>query len=162
MNATAFHPVHLPRGTQPHTGLPRLMAEHDDINSAIAELQTWCREVAQLGAPRINELGVRLGRLRKLLAEHFALEEHDGYMVEVVQSHPETARRVGTLLAQHSDLLQQLDGLIDRLCRPDPDFDCWSRAVGPVNALLQDLHDHERQETVLLQSALAIEAGVGD
>ena len=31
--------------------------DHHDVDLAVSELQAWCREVGQLGCPKINELG---------------------------------------------------------------------------------------------------------
>lgn len=125
----------------------------DAIRAAIEELLSWCREVEQLGAPRLNELGVRLRRLRFLLAAHFAEEERECPFDEAIRVRPELACEAAALLSEHGEFLDRLEQLSEQLCCVRPEIDRWSVAIGALQSVLLDLQQHERREAALLRTA---------
>jgi hypothetical protein len=136
--------------------------DHRDVDQAVGELQEWCREVGELGCPKINELGTRLRSLQDIAKRHFAEEEEGGYMADVLERDPGRAHEVSALLAQHPQFVRRFETLIDGLCAVEPCFDRWTTAVREVRHLLSDLKVHEHSEIRLMQTVLGTDVGAGD
>src|SRR5262245_59088299 len=63
-------------------------------------------------------LAARLSATRAQLAEHFRLEEHDGYMDAVREREPRLEKTVRELAEEHRGLMQSLDALLGRAGEP--------------------------------------------
>src|SRR5262249_5763440 len=101
----------------------------------------------------------RLTRTRAHLAEHFKLEEKDGYMGAVLASAPHRARVVEHLRGEHQRLMAALDALLDQA----------AAAHGPDEALrakvlawVETVRDHESREDALVQDTFNVELSADD
>ena len=107
----------------------------------------WCRLLAY-----------EIEGFKRALNDHMKAEESGGYMHEIVDQHPEMARKAARLEAEHAALSGTLDNLL-AACNAQDD-------PGQVRATMRDLLDaiatHEREETDLIQEALQRDAGPAD
>jgi hypothetical protein len=118
-------------------------------------------EAASRAAPREGpgELRARLEATRAHLAEHFRLEEQNGYLEAVRKREPRLERTVQQLAEEHRRLLQALEALIDEAR--------WPRCLGePFQAevwgWVERVRQHEVRETDLVQDAFNLDLGAED
>jgi hypothetical protein len=128
------------------TEVASLKSEHTSLEREIAEWRHWWAELKEMGQPHFGEMGARLARFRGHLAAHFAHEESQKALSLVDDLPPETVRRLAELRDEHSGLLEELDGLVERLQSCQPQFDCWSDAREQFDAFLTRLDAHENAE----------------
>jgi hypothetical protein len=88
------------------------------------------------------------------------LEEHDGYMAVVLESRPELKSQVIALRREHVHFRRELKRLLSELGMIDPiDHDGFAKCSGELLTLLDQLDEHGKQETSLLQEALLSDEG---
>jgi hypothetical protein len=127
-------------------------------------------------------VGSALTEVGQALGLHTALAETaDGLLTKVDLTRPTSVRQVSELRQQHSALQQQARSLQTQLhtaahgfqgphasvealpepvpLAPVPDFGSIRQAIGQ---LLADLHQHQQEETKLLQDSVNTDIGVGD
>lgn len=89
------------------------------------------------------------------LVEHFASEERDGYMRQVVQLRPELATQAAMLREQHVTIRAGFDTIVTRL-RAGQDIPSSQAQLREVLAILRA---HEDGENELIQDALCRDIG---
>jgi hypothetical protein len=94
----------------------------------------------------------RLIALRTRLAEHFAFEEQGGYMAAVLDHAPQLHRTVGELLAEHRQLAEGLDSLIEA-AHAAAAGGHLEEFTGRVKEWAARLRRHEARENRLVQDA---------
>ncbi|MEZ6059891.1 MAG: hemerythrin domain-containing protein [Planctomycetaceae bacterium] len=134
--------------------LSQFVQEHEHLASRIGELRTWIGEVSELGIPRFGEMGDRLRPLHHELRSHFEHEEKQGYLSDALTVAPDLANSTQGLVLEHSQLLKQLDVLVDRLHQSEPPFDSWQQACAELDTVLDLLNQHETQELSILAAAV--------
>lgn len=88
------------------------------------------------------------------------LEEHDGYMAVVLESRPELKSQVIALRREHVHFRRELKRLLTELGQIDPaDHDGFAKCSAELLTLLDQLDEHGKQETSLLQEALLSDEG---
>jgi hypothetical protein len=102
------------------------------------------------------------GRLKKLqthLTEHFQFEEAGGYMAPILKEEPRFDRVVQELLAEHQQLAQTLDALIQEVNRAQ-----GVQAIPQVRARawIAQVRHHEHRENNLVQEAYYSSGATGD
>jgi hypothetical protein len=126
----------------------------ETLRRAHAALENHLRElVGAARAPsggRLADLGGRLKRTRARLAEHFVLEEENGYMDAVLQRDPNREREVGHLHEQHHLLMESLDALIGRTTGGG---ETPKDLRDEVLAWVEAVREHESREDALVQEA---------
>lgn len=138
----------MPKATnQPQ--LQQLAREHEELAVMISDLRSWLAEVAELGIPHFGELGTRLQPLCDKLREHFAHEEANGYLADVIAADPRLTSNVNQLLAQHAVFRNRLETLIRRLRDSETPFDSWQTACEEFESLCADIARHEQNETAM-------------
>lgn len=95
------------------------------------------------------DLGDYLQALREQVGRHFAIEDEGGFLEEAIARCPGVAAAVTPLLAQHPELLSELDRLLDELTGGGP-HDEWQRAF---NQFIDRLLDHEQKECEIVGRA---------
>ena len=100
----------------------------------------------------------RLSRLCGHLREHFALEEEDGYLREVIAQRPGLLSRAASLQRQHATFLAEGATLAQQLLGARAPHDTIPRLV----RLLEALRRHEFAEHDLFQQAFLDDLGSGD
>lgn len=131
------------------TSFDELKAEHESLSHEIDDWRKWWGELSQMGWPRFGEMGDRLARFREHLAAHFAHEERLGALPIVSEQSPENVAALAELQDEHRPLLEELQGLIDRLKQCEPDVDCWGNARQEFEVFLGKLYHHEEAEAKL-------------
>jgi hypothetical protein len=129
---------------------------HTKLLSDLGELAHAIRTTSHTS---LKELRARLGRARTDLAEHFRLEEQDGYMDAVKGRSPSQNRAIERLLGEHKQLLKTLDGIVTLASRSAEFSD---RLRNKTLLWIQRVHAHERQENELMQDALSNEIAAED
>jgi hypothetical protein len=127
-------------------------ADHAKIDREIDGLHAWSAEVRELGIPRFGEMALRLEKIRDQLQTHFLMEEKTGCLTAAAaeKSDPQEASR---LVNEHSELLTELNSLIERFRTCSWDDTCWGAACGDFEAFLGRLRAHERAENELVGSS---------
>ena len=120
-------------------------------------------------APRENrakwlrEVRGEYEHLRGHLIKHMALEEQDGFMVSVAEQSPALTREIERLAHEHVEITKLL-GLIQRELNEVNEkdqlllLDCCRR----IQALLQYVEHHERDENFLVLTAVTTDIGTKD
>ncbi|GMU35725.1 MAG: hemerythrin domain-containing protein [Planctomycetia bacterium] len=120
-------------------------------------------------APRVNrakwlrEVRGEYEHLRGHLIKHMALEEQDGFMVSVAEQSPALTREIERLAHEHVEITKLL-GLIQRELNEVNEkdqlllLDCCRR----IQALLQYVEHHERDENFLVLTAFTTDIGTKD
>lgn len=141
--------------------LKNLLAEHQELMRKITEIRTSWQEVCEPGiGPKCDEMANRVADIRRLLLDHFAVEEDGGYLSNVLDFAPQFAEQAAQLCGQHASLLKTLDDLETRLRKPESG--AWDSVSREFETFIHDLHDHEHQENNLVQSAFNQDEAAGD
>lgn len=107
----------------------------------------------------LKEFKVRLRIARDDLAEHFRLEEQDGYMDAVKSRSPAQGRAVQRLLAEHQGLLKTLDDIVKLASQSASLSD---RLRNKTLQWIQRVHGHEQRENALVQDAFNVDSAAED
>ena len=134
-----------------------VLEEHKRLRAMCAEL----REV--LGLPRpeagvqgahswASDLSVRLVKLHDELFRHFRFEESVGLVEDVGERHPRAFPRLEAVIGQHPVMLSDLRSIMaDALTYSEGKLPEDPKLRQRTLALLDDLHQHEQEETDLFQ-----------
>ena len=88
------------------------------------------------------------------------LEEHDGYMAEVLKTAPALGKEIDALRNEHLQFRDALHRIVPRLERAGPADHARITALGEeLLALMTQLEEHNRREEQILQEALLREEG---
>jgi len=101
----------------------------------------------QLSGP---PLGQELRSLSRMLDDHFAREEHGGYLSFVVERAPRLAHRVEQLGAQHGVLRARMRELIEMAEHPGR----FAEVPRFAHALIDQIAAHEHAENDLIQASI--------
>jgi hypothetical protein len=101
----------------------------------------------------------RLGAVRDHVANHFRLEETNGYMDVVAKRQPRLDRAIRLLAEEHAGLLQSLDDIIAEAIRTTAVDD---RLRNQITAWLERIHTHEDRENRLIEDAFDFDIGAND
>lgn len=90
-----------------------------------------------------------IASIHAMLAAHFALEEADGYLVELTRSNPSLNLRVTDLAQQHADFIVRCEHIASTLAAGGND----ETIKADVRRLIDDLEQHEHAEVDILEAA---------
>lgn len=128
--------------------LKSLMEEHNFILQIVDRLRVAIRTSSALlpENQRRRLLEEMLGTLVEKLTGHFAFEEKDGFLTDVVERRPDWSSRVDKLRSDHLQMLKEFRGLKDR---------CHSMELtglqNAISSALDHYLHHETRETDLIQ-----------
>jgi len=93
--------------------------------------------------------------------EHvFDLEEYDGYMAVVTESHPHLHDKTASLRQEHDQMRRNLRGCLHSLRHLESDDAAsFDELCQGLLAVLDRLNDHNRREMKLIQEALTCDTG---
>ncbi len=140
------------QATPPQDATQAISDQHKDIRDVLTTLD----QTSQL-----SDVLVLLRELKEVLIPHFAEEERPGGLYEtVLTGAPRNAGQLDRLLAEHRELLVELEGLIEQiqLCLAGPVAEAITRA----RTLQARLRAHEESEGSIVADALYQDLGVGD
>lgn len=127
--------------------------------SLMTNLQGLQDDLSAPGELTPLKLGAQLARIRKQIMEHFASEEKDGWTAALLKQEPRLEHSVRDLLAEHRELLQSLDTLLDAV----EAIPLVAQALrAKVLRWIEHVRDHESRESALLEEALVEDIGSGD
>lgn len=132
------------------TEVAALKREHASLDDEIFEWRQWWGQLSELGEPHFGEMGDRLAQFREHLAAHFEHEERHGCLSLVLELPDDLVQQTADLRDEHPRLLSELDELITRLRKCDPELDCWGKARDEFEAFLDQLNTHEDSEDAML------------
>lgn len=137
--------------------LEQLREVHRDLLADLQKLEEAMR--GGLPQERLPELRRWLEQTRRHVAEHFRLEEQDGYLEPVRKRDPRLERRIRQLAEQHRQLTHSLDALIAQAAEAhEPD----ERIMATLRRWIADFRNHEIQEDDLIQDAFQLDLGAAD
>ncbi len=105
------------------------------------------------------ELRNDLERVRTCLAEHFRIEEENGYLSTVLKSLPHLERPARRLLEEHRLLAHSLDALLAEAGHPPR---AGTALRGQVLAWIEQVRAHETRENLLVEDAFNLDLGTDD
>jgi hemerythrin-like domain-containing protein len=134
-------------------------ALHDEHTSLLRDLQQLEKAVGPTSGEGPAELGSRLGKVLAHLADHFHFEEEGGYMAAVLKREPRFSAEIQELLAEHGQMAQALDAIIEEVGR-EPTVQDVSRRK--IHAWVGKVRHHETRENDLVQEAYYSAGATGD
>jgi iron-sulfur cluster repair protein YtfE (RIC family) len=149
----------------PTEHIARLIEEdHHRLESIISQLTT---EITR--EPPAAFDGWKLSILRKLrdfqneLRKHFDLEEHGGFMDEVISHAPRYVSRVEALVSEHDAVSESLEAILTHVkAATAPAMWREARIPARLTELFETLREHESEENTLIQDTYFQDLGVGD
>jgi hypothetical protein len=134
-----------------------VLEQHRHLRTVVADLKEFLftprPETGEKGSHSwAVALSQRLLSLHDELFRHFRFEEETGVMEEILENHPEAARKLKEVLGEHPELLRQLRQIV-------ADVLSYSEGVSPedpqIRRRITDLLDvfghHEEEENHLFQ-----------
>lgn len=98
--------------------------------------------------------------LQRHLKHLMGLEEEDGYMSVILESHPELSDEIEALRQEHGQFRKGLNRILTRLRLVQPtDPLALAKISEELLALLKKLDEHSHKETGLIQHALLKDEG---
>ena len=134
----------------------RVKEDHAEMGRHLAELRS---ALADQG--NILRLSTLLDEFKTELAEHFELEEEDGYFSDAVAHAPRLHDDADRLLEQHRELADRLGQLCQVAKDATPDVE-WESIEAQVNQFIELLIQHERAENSLILDAYGQDIGTHD
>jgi hypothetical protein len=136
-----------------------LLAQHRELHDLLMEGRDAFAAAASATAAIMTARG-RLTALRSHLARHFAQEEEGGFLEESLARMPRLAAAARDVLAEHPELLAELDGLLHRLEARDIAEDSWRQAGHDFEVFASHLLAHERNENAVVQEGYNEDLGL--
>jgi hemerythrin-like domain-containing protein len=133
-----------------------LLEVHTDL---LRELQNLEKAVDSRSCEGPTALGIRLARIQTDLTEHFHFEEEGGYMASVLREEPHFGPVAEKLLAEHTQLAQALDALIQEVGEAPALQDL---AREKIRAWVARVRHHEASENHLVLEAYYSSGATGD
>jgi hypothetical protein len=146
----------------------QVLDEHRHLREVIAELKSFLEaprpEIGVKGAHTwSSELSQRLVKLHDELFRHFRFEENSGMVEDLSIAHPRFADRIDKVVAEHPQMLKAVRAIMtDALCYSEGECPEDPELRRRILAVLEQLHEHERQETDLIQRAEYRDTGAAD
>lgn len=140
----------------------QVLVEHKvlaHITSALRATIGWKYQGADL-TRKIGSLRFVGQSLQRHLKHLMGLEEEDGYMSVIRESHPELNDEVEALRQEHGQFRKGLSRILTRLRVVQPtDYSNLAKTSEDLLVLLEKLDEHSHKETGLIQHALLKDEG---
>ena len=138
-----------------------IVAEHAELHGLLEDIDAAFREGPQTaGGGWREELLRAVKALGPRLRGHYAREEGGGLFDSIRQADPNAAHACDRLQRQHGELLAAVEALAHDLERTPRDS--REALVGRVQALLDALSHHEREENALIADVFETDTGALD
>jgi hypothetical protein len=140
----------------------QVLVEHKILGHIVDALRAtlgWKNQGADL-TRKIGSLRFVGQSLQRHLKHLLGLEEKDGYMSVILESHPELTDEVEALRKEHGQFRKGLSRILSRLRAVQPtDHSTLAKVSEDLLALLKQLDEHSHKETGLIQHALLKDEG---
>jgi cobalamin biosynthesis Mg chelatase CobN len=146
----------------------QVLDEHRHLREVIAELKSFLEaprpEIGVKGAHTwSSELSQRLVKLHDELFRHFRFEENSGMVEDLSIAHPRFADRIDKVVSEHPQMLKAVRTIMtDALSYSEGEKPEDPQLRRRILAVLDQLAEHERQETDLIQRAEYRDTGAAD
>jgi hemerythrin-like domain-containing protein len=98
--------------------------------------------------------------LQRYVERAFAMEEHDGYMIELRATHPHLLHKLNRLSDEHDHLRSSLRRIVPRLdLLPPDDLPALENLCRELSAFVAELDRHVHTEVQLLEEAYLQDIG---
>ncbi|HUN82165.1 MAG TPA: hemerythrin domain-containing protein [Phycisphaerae bacterium] len=147
-----------------HTLASWIQEEHARISELSDRLQERVAVVPKAAEAKwIEDVESAFAEFRLHVERHQSLEEEGGYMTGVLEKRPTLARVVEQLMHEHGEMRRIMEEIEQRLMELSPDDKLLIRdACHRIQALLQYMEHHARQEDLLLMSLFKDDGDGGD
>lgn len=151
-----------------HQWAAQVLEEHEHLRELIAELKSFLEKprpkVGEKGAHTwSSDLSQRLVTLHDELFRHFRFEEQGGMVEELSVAHPRFSDRIEEVVSEHPQMLKAVRTImVDALAYSEGEKPEDPQLRRRVLAVLEQLHEHERKETDLIQRAEYRDTGAAD
>ncbi len=132
---------------------------HQTHQALFKNLEELDETAARSGTDRSEDLRKKLAATQTLLAEHFGLEEQNGYMDALEVREPRLDRALRELVHEHRQLTTSLDALIEEA---GGSTTLNEALLDRVQAWIAGVRRHEHRENELVQDAFNLDLGSGD
>ena len=145
----------------PHELAEWMRKEHERIEVLLEDAREKIAIVPRTNLKNwLSELRECVEHIRAHIQKHMALEEHNGYLTEVLDRRPTLAGSVEKLRREHTALTRIVDGIFADLKEMMPEDhllirDCCRR----VGHFLDDVKHHEGDENLLVLSVFSRDIG---
>jgi hypothetical protein len=151
----------LPAGRVDPVILGHLLGQHRDLHARLLTLRADFAAPA-VPPPPLDAIRHRLVELRDHLREHFDQEETGGFLEESIARMPRLSAAAREVVAEHPQLLAEIDALLEGLPVGDIREDSWQAAVCGFATFTDHLLAHERNENAVVQQGYNEDFGFGD
>lgn len=136
--------------------------EHEMLKHIAGALRTtmeWQLNAEDVSR-KLSSLRFIAESFRRHLDHVFDLEEYDGYMAVVTESHPHLHDKTETLRQEHEALRRRLRSCLHSLHGIDSDDDdALTNACQELLSILDSVNDHNQREMKLIQDAVLFDPG---
>jgi hemerythrin-like domain-containing protein len=140
----------------PHTLAQQTMLEHQilkHLTNALEVSLNWDADGID-GSRKLASVRFVMQSLQRHLERQLALEEFDGYMEAVLESHPSLSGQIEKLKHEHDEFRSETYRIVSRLDSMTPtDGTNFEATCGEIRQLLVKLAEHSRKEVNLLQDS---------
>jgi hypothetical protein len=140
----------------------QVLVEHTILAHIVSALRATIGWKYQGGdfARKIGSLRFVGQSLQRHIKHLTGLEEKDGYMSAILESHPELTDEVEALRQEHGQFRKSLNRILARLRVVQPtDNSTLAKISEDMLALLKTLDEHSHKETGLIQHSLLKDEG---
>lgn len=141
--------------------LGHLLGQHRDLHARLLALRADFAANAT-HAPPLDAIRHRLTDLRDHLCDHFDQEEQGGFLEESIARMPRLSAAARDVVAEHPQLLAELDALLADLPVGDIREEAWQAAGHGFATFTDHLLAHERNENAVVQQGYNEDFGFGD
>jgi hypothetical protein len=141
--------------------LGHLLGQHRDLHARLLALRADFAADAT-HAPPLDAIRHRLTDLRDHLCDHFDQEEQGGFLEESIARMPRLSAAAREVVAEHPQLLAELDALLADLPVGDIREEVWQVAGHGFATFTDHLLAHERNENAVVQQGYNEDFGFGD
>lgn len=138
-----------------------ILREHRELMTLIHDLGDRAAKGADSGEHWSEDLAGILARLRTTLHQHFTAEEEGPFATEFPEAFPQLAGKLEDVLAEHRDLMDQVDRLAREVNEASEQATAEEiqRIRRDVRDFIEAIRAHESAENLLLQEAYLEDIG---
>jgi signal transduction histidine kinase len=135
-----------------------VLEDHADLRKMVTGLRGMCRALREGRCLPGPESAALIEEFESQLIPHFAAEQAEEYFGSLVTEQPRLLQRVERLQAEHAELAEALDRLIELARSEDGGPELGVR----LGQFLDSFEAHEHAENRLMQEFLLLDEGTGD
>jgi hypothetical protein len=151
----------LPAGRVDPVILGHLLCQHRDLHARLLALRAdFAADPAT--PPPLDAIRHRLVDLRDHLRDHFDQEETGGFLEESIARMPRLSAAAREVVAEHPQLLAEIDALLASLPGRNLRAEVWQEAARRFATFTDHLLAHERNENAVVQQGYNEDFGFGD